>query len=175
MIYTPDQPRLFARQCGYFAKLGYSIFDAKIHTTQHGYALDSFVLFGPQDQLPYRDMIALIEHDLVELLKLQPPLEAPVRGRLSRQVKHFPVQPQVEIRADERGNHYLMSITASDRPGLLFAVAYTLSRHGIAVQTAKIVTLGERVEDSFLIWGEELAQTSTLVRLEQELLEVLQV
>ena len=175
MVYTPDQPALFARLCGYFARLGYSIFDAKIHTTRHGYALDSFVLFDPQDHLPYRDMIALIEHDLAELLKNPPPLEAPVRGRLSRQVRNFPVQPQVEIRADERGSRYLMSITASDRPGLLFAVAHTLSRHGIAVQTAKIVTLGERAEDSFLITGEELAQTSTLVRLEQDLLEALQV
>ncbi len=175
MIYTPDQPALFARLCGYFARLGYSIFDAKIHTTRHSYALDSFVLFDPMDQLPYRDMIALIEHDLVELLKNPPPLETPMRGRLSRHVKHFPVHPQVEIRADEYGNHYLMSITASDRPGLLFAVAHTLSRHGITVESAKIATLGERVEDNFLISGEELAKTSTLVRLEQELLEVLQV
>lgn len=175
MIYVPDQAHLFARLCGYFTRLGYSIYDAKIHTTQHGYALDSFVLFDPLDHLHYRDMIALIEHDLVELLKNPPPLEAPIRGRLSRQVKNFPIQPQIEIRADERGNRYLMSITASDRPGLLFAVARTLSQHGIAVQTAKIATLGERVEDSFLIAGEELAKTSTLVRLEQELLEVLQV
>lgn len=175
MIYTPDQPDLFARLCGYFAKLGYSIFDAKIHTTQHGYALDSFVLFDPQDQLPYRDMIALIEHDLTELLKNPPPLEAPIRGRLSRQVKNFPVQPQIEIRADERGSRYLMSITASDRPGLLFSVARTLSQHGITVQTAKVATLGERVEDSFLISGEELAKTPTLVRLEQDLLEALQI
>ncbi len=175
MVYIPDQPDLFARLCGYFAKLGYSIYDAKIHTTQHGYALDSFVLFDPLDQLPYRDMIALIEHDLVELLKNPPPLEEPVRGRLSRHVKNFPVQPQIEIRADERGNRYLMSITASDRPGLLFAVARTLAQHGIAVQTAKIATLGERVEDSFLITGDELSKTSTLVRLEQELLDVLTV
>jgi [protein-PII] uridylyltransferase len=175
MIYTLDQPYLFARQCGYFAKLGYSIFDAKIHTTQNGYALDSFVLFDPMDQLPHRDMMALIEHDLADLLKRQPPLEAPVKGRLSRHVRNFPVQPQIEIRADERGNRYSMSITASDRPGLLFLVARTLSQHGIAVQTAKITTLGERVEDSFLITGDELAKTSTLVRLEQELLEVLQV
>lgn len=175
MIYTPDQPQLFARQCGYFAKLGFSILDAKIHTTRHGYALDSFVLFDPQDHLPYRDMIALIEHDLAELLKNPPPLEEPVCGRISRHVRHFPVQPEIEISADERGNHYLMSIVASDRPGLLYAVAHTLSRHGIAVQTAKIATLGERVEDTFLIAGEELAQTSTLVKLEQELLEILQV
>ena len=32
MVYVPDQPRLFARLCGFFARLGYSIVDAKIHT-----------------------------------------------------------------------------------------------------------------------------------------------
>ena len=131
------------------------------------------VLFDPQDQIPYHDMIGRIEHDLVELLKNPPPLDAPVRGRLSRQVRNFPLQPQIEIRADERGNQYLMSITASDRPGLLYAVSYTLARHHIAVQTAKIATLGERAEDTFLIAGDELAKTSTLVKLEQELLAVL--
>jgi [protein-PII] uridylyltransferase len=175
MVYMPDQSDLFARICGYFAKLGYSIFDAKIHTTYHGYALDSFVLFDPQEHLPYRDMVALIEHDLAALLKNRPPLEPPVKGRFSRQVRHFPVIPQVSIRADEKGNRYVMSITAADRPGLLFSVARTLSQHGITVQTAKIATLGERVEDTFLISGDELAKTSTLVQLEQELLEALQV
>ena len=175
MVYVADQADLFARLCGYFAKLGYSIYDAKIHTTQHGYALDSFVLFDPQNQMPYHDMIGHIEHDLVELLKNPPPLEAPVRGRLSRQVRSFPLQPKIEIRADERGNQYLMSITASDRPGLLYAVSHTLARHHIVVQTAKIATLGERAEDSFLIAGAELAKTSTLVKLEQELLDVLAV
>jgi [protein-PII] uridylyltransferase len=112
-------------------------------------------------------MVALIEHDLATLLKTRPPLEPPVKARFSRQVRHFPVQPQVSIRADEKGNRSVMSITAADRPGLLFSVARTLSQHGIAVQTAKIATLGERVEDTFLISGEELAKTSTLVRLEQ--------
>jgi [protein-PII] uridylyltransferase len=43
------------------------------------------------------------------------------------------------------------------------------------VHTAKIATLGERVEDTFLISGAELAKTATLLRLETELLERLQV
>jgi [protein-PII] uridylyltransferase len=175
MVFVPDQPDLFARLCGFFARHGYSIADAKIHTTRHGYALDSFVLLNAQDHLPYRDMIGIIEHELTELLNLLPPLEAPVRGRLPRQVKHFPIQPQVDIRADEKGNRYVMSIIAADRPGLLYAVAYALGRHHITLHTAKVVTLGDRVEDTFLISGSELAKTSTLVKLEQELLETLQV
>ncbi|HEY6897219.1 MAG TPA: [protein-PII] uridylyltransferase [Rhodocyclaceae bacterium] len=175
MVYLADQPDLFARLCGFFARHGYTIVDAKIHTTRHGYALDSFVLLDSYQQLPYRDMIALVEHELVEQLSKQPPLEAPLSGRLARQVKHFPLPPEVRITPDEKGNRYLMSIMAADRPGLLFSIARVLGQHGIVLHTAKVVTLGERVEDTFLISGRELAKTSTLVRLEQELLETLQI
>ena len=175
MVYVQDQALLFARLCGFFARLGYSIVDAKIHTTRHGYALDSFVVFASDATQVYRDMIGLIEHDIVEQLIQQGPLPPAISGRLSRQVRHFPVTPEVDIRADERGNQYLMSINAADRPGLLYAIARVLGQHGITLHTAKIATLGERVEDVFLISGKELAQTATLVRLEQDLLTVLQV
>jgi [protein-PII] uridylyltransferase len=175
MVYVPDQPLLFARLCGFFARMGYSIVDAKIHTTRHGWALDSFVVFAADADEPYRDMIALIEHDIAEQLKAQAPLRAVAGGRLSRQVRHFPIAPEVDIRADERGNQYLMSISAADRPGLLYAIARVLGEHGITLHTAKIATLGERVEDVFLISGKELSHTATLVRLEQDLLGALQV
>jgi [protein-PII] uridylyltransferase len=175
MAYVKDQPLLFARLCGFFARLGYSIVDAKIHTTRHGYALDSFVVFAFDATQAYRDMIGLIEHDITEQLRRQPPLPAGVGGRLSRLVRHFPVTPEVDIRADERGSQYVMSISAADRPGLLYAIARVLGEHGIALHTAKIATLGERVEDVFLVSGKELAQTATLVRLEQDLLTVLQI
>ncbi|MBY0341562.1 MAG: [protein-PII] uridylyltransferase [Rhodocyclaceae bacterium] len=174
MVYTRNQPELFARLCGFFARLGYSIADAKIYTTRHGYALDSFVLLDPSQQLPYRDMISLIEHDLVELLDGQGSVTAPPGARVSRQVKHFPITPEISIRPDERGNHYLMSVTAADRPGLLYALGMVLAKHNVSVHTARINTLGERVEDTFLVSGSELAQPASLVRLEQELLSAVQ-
>ena len=118
-------------------------------------------------------MIALIEHGITEQLVELPPLKPIAPGRLSRQVRHFPVTPEVEIRADERGSQYLMSIAAADRPGLLYAIARVLGEHSITLHTAKIATLGERAEDVFLVSGK--AQTATLVRLEQDLLAALQV
>lgn len=175
MIYALDQALLFARICGVFARMGYNIVDAKIHTTRHGYALDSFVVLYPAGDQRYRDMVTLLEHELTQQLRAPTPLSAPPNSRLSRQVKHFPIIPEVDIRADERGNHYLMSISAADRTGLLYSVARILGEHGIRIHTAKIATLGERVEDTFLISGHELGQTATLVRLEQDLLATLQV
>ena len=46
-VYTKDQPDLFARICSYFDRKNFSILDAKIHTTKHGYALDTFLVTEP--------------------------------------------------------------------------------------------------------------------------------
>jgi [protein-PII] uridylyltransferase len=175
MVYTSDRPNLFASLCSFFSRLGYSIAEAKIHTTRHGYALDSFMLLDPDNQLAYRDMIGLIEHDLAEQLAKGTTLERASGGRLSRQVRNFPITPEVHIRPTEKGDQHLLSVTAADRPGLLFTVASILAGHSINIHTAKIATLGERVEDTFLVSGAELAKTATLLRLETELLEQLQV
>ncbi|MBD8530194.1 MULTISPECIES: [protein-PII] uridylyltransferase [unclassified Massilia] len=172
-VYVKDQPDLFARICSYFDRQNFSILDAKIHTTQGGYALDSFLVTQENFARNYRDIISLIEHELCELLISQTPLPAPTRGRLSRLSRHFPVAPNVEVRPDERGQHYLLSITANDRTGLLYAIANVLTRYRINLHTAKIMTLGERVEDVFLVDGPNLNNPRVLVQLEKELLAAL--
>jgi [protein-PII] uridylyltransferase len=170
MAYAPDQPDLFARLCGFFGRLGYSIADAKIHTTTDGHALDSFILLDPNGHLNSRDMIALIEAGLAERLQAGAPVEQPVTGRLSREVRHFPITPEVLIKPDERRQHHIMHVTAADRPGLLYSIASVLAAHHVNLHTAKITTLGDRAEDVFLISGDALAKSTTLIRLEQELL-----
>ncbi len=174
MIYTRDQRDLFARICGYFEQINYSIADARIHTTRHGYALDTFLLLGPGNNPHYRDMINLIETDLAERLQRQTPLHPPTRGRVSRQLKHFPITPEVNIRPDEKGASYALSIIAGDRPGLLYAIALVLGKYNVNLITAKIVTLGERAEDVFLVSGAALANPRTVLQLEGDLLEALQ-
>jgi len=175
MVFTPDQRELFVRLTGFFSRLGFTILDAKVHTTRHGHALDSFILQDPGGEARYRDVITLIEHELTAYLARPDALDRPSRGRMSRHVKHFPITPQVSIRADEAGRHYILSLTAADRPGLLFDVAEILANHGIRLLTAKIATLGERVEDTFLLSGATLAQDAQLLRIERELLQRLQV
>jgi [protein-PII] uridylyltransferase len=173
MIYTPDQPALFARICGFFERLGFNIMEAKIHTTRHGYALDSFLVLEASPDPHYRDMIGLIEHDLAERLVAQAELTAPAPGRVSRLARHFSVTPEVGLLPDEKGG-FLLSVTAGDRPGLLYTVAWTLAQYGINLRTAKITTLGERAEDVFLVSGEALANNKTAIRFETELLQRLQ-
>ncbi|WP_374511291.1 [protein-PII] uridylyltransferase [Niveibacterium sp.] len=174
MVYAPDSQDLFMRLCGFFSRQGLSILDAKIHTTRHNYALDSFVLMDPCGDENYRDIVPLIEHDLAQRLRTQAPIDKPGSGRLSRQVRHFPITPEVAIRPDERGQHYILSVAAADRPGLLFDIASVLAECRVNLHTAKIATLGERAEDTFLISGPDLGATSAVVRLEGALLARLQ-
>ena len=86
-------------------------------------------------------------------------------------MKHFPIQPTVTIQTDEKGVYFVLSVSAADRPGLLYTVAMTLAAHGANLHTAKIVTLGERVEDTFLISGGDLGDSNDRIRLETELID----
>ena len=117
----------------------------------------------------------MIEHELAARLEHPGAPERPSRGRLSRQVKHFPITPEVSLRADEAGRHFILSLSAADRPGLLFDVAEVLALLGIRLHAARIDTLGERVEDTFLLSGGGLSQDAQLLRVEREILDRLQV
>ncbi|MGK5023487.1 [protein-PII] uridylyltransferase [Janthinobacterium sp. RB2R34] len=174
-VYVPDQPDLFARICSYFDRKNFSILDAKIHTTRNGYALDTFLVTEQSFAKSYRDIISLIEHELGELLLSQSPLPPPGKGRLSRLSRTFPFQPTVDLRPDERGQYYLLSVAANDRTGLLYSIANVLTKYRVNLHTAKIMTLGERVEDVFLVDGPALNNARNQILLETDLLDALKV
>ena len=121
----------------------------------------------------YRELAGMIEVELARTLAQPGALPDPSRGRVSRRVKSFPVAPRVELRPDEKAQRWLLSVSASDRAGLLYSIARVLAGHRINVMLAKISTLGERVEDTFLIDGAELQQNKAQIAIETELLDAL--
>jgi len=174
LVYTQDQSDLFARICGYFDQAGFSILDARIHTTKTGYALDTFQVVTSTDMDEhYREITNMLENGMSQAIALAGPLPTPSKGRVSRRVKSFPVAPRVTLRPDEKAQLWLLNISASDRLGLLYSVARVLARHQIVVQLAKVATLGERVEDTFLIHGPQLQHNRAQIEIETELLDVL--
>jgi [protein-PII] uridylyltransferase len=173
LVYTPDQPDLFARICGYFDQGGFSILDARVHTARNGYAIDTFQVVDASMPEHYRELISMVESELGRAIAQTGPLPPPGRGRVSRRVKSFPVAPRVTLRPDDKAQRWLLNIAASDRVGLLYSVARVLARHNINLQLAKIATLGERVDDTFLIQGAELQHNRTQIAIETELLEAL--
>jgi len=174
LVFTQDQPDLFARICGHFDQSGFSILDARVHTTRTGWALDTFQIVTSMLPEHYRELMTMVESGLTQALDQQGPLPSPSRGRVSRRVKSFPITPRVGLSPDEKAQKWLLSISASDRMGLLYSVALVLARHGIQLHLAKISTLGERVEDNFLVSGSELQHNRAQIQIETELLQALQ-
>ena len=173
MVYAADQADLFARICGYFDRAGFSILDARVHTANNGYALDTFQVVASSQPGHYRELTHMVESDLVRTIEAGGPLPEPARKRVSRRVKSFPVAPRVTLRPDEKAQRWLLAISASDRAGLLYLVARILAHHHLSVQLAKVSTLGERVEDTFLIQGPELQNNARQIQIETELLGAL--
>jgi [protein-PII] uridylyltransferase len=173
LVYTPDAPDLFARICGYFDTASFSIVDAKIHTANNGYAMDTFQVISATPQEHYREAVSMVEAELIRILQTAGPLPPPGKGRVSRRVKSFPITPRVDLRPDEKAQRWLLSVSASDRVGLLYSIARVLADHHINLQLAKVTTLGERVEDTFLIDGPALQQNKAQIAIETELLATL--
>lgn len=156
MIYSRDQKEIFARICHFFDSMQYNIVQAKIFTTAHGYALDNFIVLEPDTrQISYNGLLKHIEQGLTEQLLSEQAIPTPIRGRVSRQVKHMPITTQVNLRpvaSQQPGTEFQqLDVVANDRPGLLASMAQVFLKHGIELHNAKINTLGNRVEDSFLI------------------------
>ncbi|MDP2762779.1 MAG: [protein-PII] uridylyltransferase [Sideroxyarcus sp.] len=173
LVFQPDQPYLFARICNFFARLNYNIMEAKVHTTRLGYALDSFlVMDANNDKTAYRDVMNYIEYALAEYIGDAATIPEPAFGRQSRQLKHFPIAPEVDIRLDEKG-HCILSLIAGDRPGLLARIAYLLTRHQVTIRSAKINTLGARVEDTFWLACKELPDSLAIQTLREALISQL--
>ena len=180
MVYAKDRDDLFVTICRYFDHRALSIQDARIHTTHHGWALDSFVILLPPHEKDYRSHATLVEHELNALLQeaavsqpdtaLAPPRSLKPGSRRSR---IFPIVPNVELQPDERSASWRLSVTAADRPGLLHRRAQLFAAKGIHLKMAKILTVGDRVEDIFIIEGDVLGHPRAQLQFERNILATL--
>ncbi len=174
LVYAPEHPDLFARTTGYFERLGYSIVEARLHSTRCGRVLYDLLVLDPARQAhSYRDVISLIEHELARVLDPQQPLQPPVQGRISRRVRHFPITPEISLRTGDSQQLHILTVIAADRPGLLSRMARVFLEHRVSVHSAKINTLRERAEDSFLVSGAELGNAHRVARFEDDLANAL--
>jgi [protein-PII] uridylyltransferase len=174
MVYVSDRANLFARVMKVFARLGFSVLDARVHTSKVGYALDTFTVVNPGSaQFAYRDVTQLLEHEITDALNKQIDTTAAPLGKATRQQKSFPIAPRIEIVGDEQGQRFALEIVAADRTGLLSRIADVLAKRGVSIETARVNTLGGRAEDVFVVSGGRLAEESTRIALETELAETL--
>ncbi|TCJ17961.1 [protein-PII] uridylyltransferase [Parasulfuritortus cantonensis] len=173
LVHAPDEEALFSRICGFFAGMRYSVLQARIHTTRDGRALDTFLVMDEQSRVAYRDILSYIEFELTETLKARAPLADIAPGRLPRQLKAFPIRPEAMLSAGVDPNAWLLTVKAGDRPGLLYDIARLLGRHRVVVRTARINTMGQRVEDVFVVTGDRLVQPEARLAIERDLIDAL--
>lgn len=177
MIYTPDQDDLFMRICAYFDQQQFSIQDARIYTTAHGWALDSFVLLLPVEQRFSKKLETHIQKQLPAHLTKQhspkPFTTAYFGTHPSRMARVFPMTPTIDITAMSEPGKWKISIVCADRPGLLLNIAHLFVSHHISLKSAKIMTLGERVEDVFIVQSHELHQLAFYKSFERALIAAL--
>lgn len=175
LVYTPDRPDIFLRICGFFARIQYSIQEAKIHTTSHAYALDSFQVMDLAHRgIHYRDFLSYVEYELARDLDPTRTPEPVPKARLSRQQRHHPLAPVVKLEATHQINSARqLTIICADRTGLLHAIAEVFLKHHISLDAARIDTLGERAEDSFMIHGTSLQSPDDAQAFEADVLDVL--
>ena len=171
MVYTKDANDLFARLCSFFQQRQWSIFDAQIYTSTHQMALDTFQISIPETQKVDTAFLHRLEAELIETLEKNQPLRAPNLGRLTARSRNFPIVPSMTL-APVAPNEYVLKLAATDRSGVLYSIAYILKQLDIKLTSARIVTLGERLEDVFVLSSAKLANPAIAAQLETELMRV---
>lgn len=161
-VYTHDQHALFATIASTLDRLGLSILDARIITTERGMTLDSFVVVeagGVTIQSSHRELE--IRTELSEQLRAPAEALRVTRRRRYRRLRHFPIPTQVKFDVDHANQRTVMEVITSDRPGLLSKIGWALVDTSVNLQNAKIATFGERAEDMFYITDAQQRTLST--------------
>jgi [protein-PII] uridylyltransferase len=152
MVYAPKEIRSFPRTTAVLDELGLNIVDARIVPLTEAQNLDTYCVLE-SDGSPIEEPRRLYEirHRLSKALTSEDPHSLKVTRRAPRQVRMFSTPVQITTSRDPSNQRTVLELVAGDRPGLLVQVAKIFEQHGVALQNAKIATIGERAEDVFFI------------------------
>ncbi len=150
-VHAKYSPKLFARICAEIEMMDLSINDARIYLGTDHCTLDTFFVLKADGSAVAQD-----EQVLEGIrLSLQNALEAGkdrvVTRRTPRQLKSFVLPTETNFTQDPVRGWTILEVATPDRPGLLARIGSVFVEHNVALQAAKIQTLGERVEDVFFI------------------------
>jgi [protein-PII] uridylyltransferase len=152
VLYTPRSKRTFAHATALLAELGMTIVDARIVPIANGFSLDTYI-FMELDHRTEIDEARLnkIRRTLTRILTTDDKRALRVTRRAPRQVRMFATKTVVNFDTDVANNRTVMELAAGDRPGLLSTVGQTFIEFDTNIETAKIMTIGERAEDVFYV------------------------
>ncbi|MEC9361789.1 MAG: [protein-PII] uridylyltransferase [Pseudomonadota bacterium] len=151
-VYTRDRDHLFGLTTGVLARLGLNILDARLHTTDDGFVLDSYVVIE-SDNTPIASAMRKDEiRDALRKVLSDPEVSTiDVNRRTPQRLKHFDTPTQVYFSQDQARARTLLELVTADQPGLLSLIGRVFQKRGILLNAAKIATIGERAEDVFYV------------------------
>jgi len=152
-LYTDQEQFTFAITTAVLDELGYTIVDARIIRLPNNYSLSVYVILDQDGETIDPDRHTTLLRRLGQAIASEE--ETPeVTRRAPRQARMFSTPTRVRFSVDETNARTVMEIITSDRPGLLSQVGKALMDNMALIQTAKIMTIGERAEDAFYITAE---------------------
>uniref|UniRef100_UPI00286E7CD1 [protein-PII] uridylyltransferase n=1 Tax=Sandarakinorhabdus sp. TaxID=1916663 RepID=UPI00286E7CD1 len=167
-IHAPDHPGLFYRIAGAISLAGGNIFDARIHTTRDGMALDNFVVLDPLGQ-PFAEagQLARLKRNIEDVLSGRIRLADKLAARplARRKAELFRVEPRVLIDNKASNRYTVIEVNASDRPALLYALTNGLFQQKLTIHSAHVATYGEKATDTFYVTDLTGAKIDDPVRL----------
>ncbi len=150
-LHARDETETFAKACAALEVMGLSINDARIYSGKDGATLDTFFVLR-DDNTPLDDSTENLERIAEALTEaLERADTRTISRRIPRAVKSFHVATETTITQDKERAWTVLEVATRDRPGLLAEIGQVFADQDIALQSAKIQTLGERVEDVFFI------------------------
>ena len=174
--YAPRLLRSFARTTAVLDQMGLNVVDARLITSANGFSLETYVVLEDNGAvIADAARIREIEQGLWRNLRQPEDSPATVTRRAPRQVRMFSTPTQVNFSIDNRNGRTILELIAADRPGLLSEVGKVFRTERVAINGAKIMTVGERAEDVFYISDTEgrLLQEDVCQRVHDSLVRAL--
>lgn len=151
ILLAKNRDFLFAQITQVFESLDLTVVEAKVYTSNDNRTLVLFYFLDRNNQpVIAEDSLSQLAYQLEEQLANEAGLAPVINHSRSRRIKHFSTPTEINFKALSAQNSELTLIT-KDIPGLLSKVGRALRDSQIRLHDAKIVTIGEKAEDIFLV------------------------